>query len=465
MTFWMPQDAGFEPPAEVFDADGAWLVDECDEATATALGLDVPPLPEVPESWARGALFDAFADDLEAVTAAAQCAVAAQWAAIADLLREARAEPTPWTGPDLSLDPLWRPPARMTLAQWRARREDVAVRSAVAEIAVRVRMSEVAVRGRATDAETLRARCPRLWAAFLGGRVSEPNARTAADLARSLPDDAACWAAFDDAVAVAAPTLPPAKFRSKARSVRERVHAESLAERHRRAAEDRGVWFVPELDGMASVQITTTADKARELYRNLDGIARSLRAMDGEERTLAQLRADAMVDLATGATGEGAAGAGVQVAVTVPALSLLGASDEPAVLDGYGPIDVDTARRLAGEATSWVRILTHPVTGVPLVMDRTTYRVPKALKRWLGARQPVCVFPGCSRPASDCQVDHRKEWQHGGTTDDANLDPLCEGHHVLKTEGGWRHFRDPDAGLGWWLSPPGRRFDDDPPPF
>jgi hypothetical protein len=38
------------------------------------------------------------------------------------------------------------------------------------------------------------------------------------------------------------------------------------------------------------------------------------------------------------------------VFVTVPALTLVGRSDEPAVLEGYGPIDIDTARELAGRA-------------------------------------------------------------------------------------------------------------------
>ena len=91
----------------------------------------------------------------------------------------------------------------------------------------------------------------------------------------------------------------------------------------------------------------------------------------------------------------------------MPVLTLLGQADEPATLDGYGPIDLETARRLAGGAKSWVRILTHPVTGTVLDVDRKTYRVPKALRRWLGVREPVCPFPGCirsARPATSITV-------------------------------------------------------------
>ena len=52
-----------------------------------------------------------------------------------------------------------------------------------------------------------------------------------------------------------------------------------------------------------------------------------------------------------------------RINVTVPVLTLLGLDDEPADLEGYGPIDADTARRLAAHAPSMRRILVHPETG------------------------------------------------------------------------------------------------------
>lgn len=48
-----------------------------------------------------------------------------------------------------------------------------------------------------------------------------------------------------------------------------------------------------------------------------------------------------------------------RVLVTVPALTLLGVSDEPATLEGYGPIDHDTAMRLAATAPL------HPASHAP----------------------------------------------------------------------------------------------------
>jgi hypothetical protein len=152
------------------------------------------------------------------------------------------------------------------------------------------------------------------------------------------------------------------------------------------------------------------------------------------------------------------------VIVTVPALTLLGHDAEPATLEGYGPIDLDTARRLAGTARSWIRLLTHPVTGAPLVLDRRTYRVPVVLRRWLGITSPTCVFPGCACAARDCDIDHLTAWADGGTTDDDNLEPTCRHHHRLRHESRWDIDDHPDGNTAW-ISPLGGTYNTDPPPF
>ena len=120
------------------------------------------------------------------------------------------------------------------------------------------------------------------------------------------------------------------------------------------------------------------------------------------------------------------------VFVTVPALTLLGRSDEPAVLEGYGPIDVDTARELAGRAPSFIRLLTHPETGVVLSMGRKRYRVPEDLRKWLQLRDGTCRFPGCNCAACGSDIDHTLDWFFGGMTDYDNLADVCGPHHRLK---------------------------------
>ena len=49
-----------------------------------------------------------------------------------------------------------------------------------------------------------------------------------------------------------------------------------------------------------------------------------------------------------------AAGVGIdaEVSIVIPALTLLGHDDEPAMLAGRGPIDLDLARQLAATARS-----------------------------------------------------------------------------------------------------------------
>lgn len=488
---------------------------------------------------------DARLGHLECVVRDRQRATADEYRLILAILDDAAFDPTPWVGPDPTVDRGWSDSRGRTLGAVRRDRVDLAERAAVAEIAVRLHLSEQTVRTRAAHARTLAVGCPKLWTAFGEGRFSEKHAVDAARMASTLPaGDADAFRRFDDEACAQALALPPAKFAVAARAIRERVHAESIETRHRRAVEERGVWMRAELDGMASLHALLPADRARAVMSRLDQAARHLRAAPDEERTLAQLRADALADLVTmtddpvpasmdptpadgtvGPSPQAVDGAGPRphspgealrapyppdirhaeprgsssahetgaprpapapspdaphdsptaprtfraapsatVVVTIPALTLLGHSSEPATLEGYGPIDLDTARRLAGTATSWIRLLTHPVTGAPLILDRKTYRVPVALRRWLGVTSPTCVFPGCGRAARECDIDHRTAWADGGTTDDDNLDPKCRHHHRLRHESRW----DIDHGAGGdsaWTSPLGGRYGTDPPPF
>lgn len=454
------------------DADAAWAID---------LGLvDLVNGAFPSTDPGHGPAEDALAcllERLEDRSRERHRATAAEYDLIFQVIADASADPDPWVGPDPTLDRLWSDPRGRTVTAVRRDRIDMAERAAVAEIAVRLRVAEQTVRARAAHAGILRNRCPRVWAAFVDGRLSERHAVETARLAASLPDgDPGAWAAFDDGALDRALRLSPARFATSARVLRERVHSESILERHRRARDERGVWLAPDLDGMATVTAYLPADRAAAALTRLDHAARHLAAVDGEERTLAQLRADAFADLLTetdpaprstpGRSGVAVGGTNRPgVVITIPALTLLGADTTPATIDGYGPVDLDTARRLAGEASSWIRLLTHPVTGAPLALDRTVYRVTAALRRWLGVTSPTCAFPGCGRPARECDLDHRRAWSKGGTTDADNLEPECRHHHRMRHETRWTPARDPDTGDLTWTSPLGARIDADPPPF
>jgi hypothetical protein len=150
------------------------------------------------------------------------------------------------------------------------------------------------------------------------------------------------------------------------------------------------------------------------------------------------------------------------VVVTVPALSLLGHDAGAAELHGYGPIDIDTARRLAARAPSFIRLLTHPDTGETLSVGRTRYRPPPDLRLALLLDDETCRFPNCNRRAESCELDHTTDWAHGGETGRANLHHLCPKHHHLKHDtSGWSVTAHPGRTLEW-SSPTGRKYSTTP---
>ncbi|TQF73395.1 DUF222 domain-containing protein [Rhodococcus spelaei] len=72
-----------------------------------------------------------------------------------------------------------------------------------------------------------------------------------------------------------------------------------------------------------------------------------------------------------------------------------------------------------------------------------TYRPDAATTALVRARDQHCRFPGCSRPAAQCQLDHIVEYlarnpRTGGWTIVSNLQCLCAFHHQLKTLGLWK---------------------------
>ncbi|WP_370448921.1 HNH endonuclease signature motif containing protein [Cryobacterium sp. TMT2-15-1] len=162
----------------------------------------------------------------------------------------------------------------------------------------------------------------------------------------------------------------------------------------------------------------------------------------GEERTLTQLTADVFADIILDGVTPSGLGTGIRgavtVTVTVPVLTLMGLSEEPGFLEGYGPIDPDTARQLAAGAPSFTRILVHPETGAVLSVGRDRYTVPEDLKRFLRVRDKTCRFPGCNRSAAHCDLDHSLDWQFDGLTAHDNLAHLCLACHALKSETGWQ---------------------------
>jgi hypothetical protein len=153
-----------------------------------------------------------------------------------------------------------------------------------------------------------------------------------------------------------------------------------------------------------------------------------------------------------------------QVLITVPVLSLLGLTDEPAMLDGYGPVPPSVGRALVADgASSFLRVLIDPRDGAPLEIGRTSYRVPKALRQWLRLRDGKCPFPGCNNHSLDNDADHLLAWASGGSTGISNLGQPCPKHHRLKHSTGWTPTSASANDPPGWTSPTGRNYASEKP--
>ena len=333
----------------------------------------------------------------------------------------------------------------------------------------------------------LTAGLPRTLEALQAGTISWSHAVVMADETAGL--DAAGVAALEEhfldpeapdaARGCPAGELPAHRFRVKARAWRERHHAESIEKRHAKGVAERRVELRPDRDGMAWLSACLPADQAQAGWNGLTAVARSLQGPD-EPRTLAQLRADTFADAVltsgtsnasdTRGSGSLTEGAGAvrdrvhspiraQVLVTVPVCALLGVSDEPAVLDGYGPVPASMARRLVADgAGSFYRVLVDPRDGAPLEIGRTSYRVTKAMRAWLRMRDGKCPFPGCSNNAMDTEADHLLAWANGGSTGISNLGQPCPKHHKLRHTTGWKPTPATKNEPPGWTSPTGRHY-------
>ncbi|MBF4568210.1 DUF222 domain-containing protein [Plantibacter sp. VKM Ac-2880] len=329
-----------------------------------------------------------------------------------------------------------------------AERQALSRRSTCAALAMATRTPEQTVQRATNDAERLVNEAPAVLASLEAGRISARHAQTIIDQLCDVP--AAGRAAFLEAALPVAEETTNANLRKRARVLRERLHPESITARTIRSEADRRVEFEPAADGMAWVHLFTTAPIAQGIVERVEAAAAESRKA-GDARTCGQLQADALAALAlAGVTPEDVMSNRVlphpievqehikpTVQITVPALSMAGVSDAPATLDGYGPIDPETAARLAVNAPSLTRILVQPETGAVLSVGRKQYRVPADLQRAVRLRDGTCRAPGCGRRARACDLDHSVAWEDGGTTDVGNLACLCRHHHRMKHLPGW----------------------------
>ncbi|MEV8267484.1 DUF222 domain-containing protein [Microbacterium sp. NPDC076911] len=404
----------------------------------------------------------------------------------------------------------------------RRRERDIPMRNAAAEIAAALRVSDHVVQRKMSDAWTLFHQFFGTFTALAEGRISPAHVDVILSAGAQI-DDPDARATFEQMALDRAQIETAGRLRTIIGAIAETAMPTSTTERHREARKKRGVFLRDTADGMADLLFVGPAVLAHGIYDRCTEMARAMRAaadvvddasnddspacassafrtdegagagtrararargastadaLPADTRTMDQLRADVLADIALNgapmAAGDGLAGIKAHVQVIVPVLTLAGVHDRGAELVGASPIDADTARRLAGAATGWDRVMTHPVTGAVLAVDR--YRPNGDLRRTLRVRDEHCRFPGCRMATWRCDIDHSHDAALGGATEHENLAHLCRRHHTLKHARGWK-ITHLGSGTLEWASPGGQTYIDvptptlrfvpstDPPPF
>jgi hypothetical protein len=348
--------------------------------------------------------------------------------------------------------------------------QELARRAMAAETAGALRLRAVTAGAMIFDATRLVHDLPGFHESLAQGRITWGHVLKMLEVSVNLPEE--ILPVFAARVLPKAETLTSTQFGRVAARVLERMQPVPLQERAAVGFAKRRVVLNPDVDGMSWLTAYLKSDEAQSIYDRLGRIAKNLDCDDAaqqgvpgaggsveEERTKDQRRADAYRDLLLDGIGPNGLGHGIRgtVSITVPALTLLGRSDEPAILEGYGPIDPETARRIAGTASSWTRILTHPETGCRLSMGRDTYAPPADMRRYLQARDQTCQGIGCNRRASLSEIDHTRAWNTGGETNVDNLVHLCKPCHRLKHQSSFTTSQGP-GGTRTWTSPGGKTY-------
>jgi len=341
------------------------------------------------------------------------------------------------------------------------------------EVGLILRVAGVAAQDHLLHAYQLVTRLPETVGALEDGVLHPVQARRLSEAVIGLTDEQCAQVQTRMLTKVAAAgSLSIAQFgRSLKRAVMvaapktaEQAHVDALAEAR---VEVRPLEY-----GMALLLAWLPAPDAFRVKAAIEARARvtgpaAVAGVD-ECRLIDARRAHALIELVElGASADPAVSpkrAGSAIQVTVGLQTLLGASDEPGELNGYGPIPASMARLIAADpGSTWRRLVTDPL-GKLINYGRTRYEPPPELDEFIRARDRVCSFPNCHRRAVTCELDHIRPWAQGGETCADNLVTACARHHHLNHDGNRTNNRAPATGTTTWTSPtPGHTYPNPPP--
>jgi len=352
------------------------------------------------------------------------------------------------------------------------------------------RMSQGAATGHLNRARLLRA-LPALAAAAGAGDVSAEHLGKVGQLAERV--GLAALRDVDAVLARSAATLSVAHLQRACERVAAHLDPDGAPPDPDQDRQRREV-TLSRLGSMLYLRGRLDAEGGAALMTAVDALMRPPAA--GDERTAAQRRADALVELARGAIAGGGlptvGGVRPHLGLLITPQTLLGsagnhdgddgAQDLPAAasdesgrgdplteagipplperpwLNWIGAVQAELAQRLACDAIVW-RIVLDPATGLPLDVGREHRIVPPWIRKAVHARDRTCRWPGCDAPAEWTDVHHEVPWYLGGTTDIEHLISLCRWHHGLVHEGQWKLTLDHTTGQVHITRPDGTPYE------
>ncbi|WP_448222628.1 DUF222 domain-containing protein [Gordonia iterans] len=255
-----------------------------------------------------------------------------------------------------------------------------------------------------------------------------------------------------------------------ARSVVRRIDPEGARRDREQARAAERVQSFPVGGDMATIAVTGSCEDVAQAEAGVEATAAGV--CENDPRSVAARRSAAALARLTGVAFTCACGADdcaarlsqqeidarcarLVVHVVCPGSTLEG-GDEPGVLDGYGAIDAGLVRDIVAREDVAVRTLDLAELSKATARAADRYRPTAACEVAVRTLFGQCTWPGCSRQAWRCDLDHVCEYNHadpaaGGATCFCNLNPKCEFHHLIKTFGeGWLDDQVIDAhGVIW----------------
>ncbi|NGN94976.1 DUF222 domain-containing protein [Nocardioides sp. KC13] len=243
---------------------------------------------------------------------------------------------------------------------------------------------------------------------------------------------------------------------------------ESVVARAANAAKDRRVSVRPAPDTMTWLGALLPVKDGVAVFAALDQAAKTAAAA-GDERSRGQVMADTLVARVTGR--ETGVKPRIEVKIVMTADALANDADQPAMVEGYGPVPAAWARDALSDAEVFVRRLFTDPAGQLVAMESRSRKAPDGLAEFVATRDGgICRTVGCDAPIRN--IDHVERHADGGATNAANLQGLCERCNQAKEAIGWQARPGPDGSITTitptghaYTSPPPEPWRPDPPPL